>query len=258
MIACVGDNCVDRYVVGGTAHESPGGNALNVAARLGAAYLGAVGDDAEGGVILDGARRAGVDVSLVEVRPGRSGVTLVALDEHGERRFLSEEYGVAEEYRIAGPALARLRRCDWVHAARQPDLPDLAEDLRRHGARLSYDFCDAWDDAFARRACALLDVAFFSGDAHAAARAVAHGAQVGVATLGASGSVAYTEAGETYQPAVPTTVVDTLGAGDALIAAFVAARRAGRDVAGCLQEGAGAAARACEHLGAWPLREEAA
>jgi sugar/nucleoside kinase (ribokinase family) len=54
------------------------------------------------------------------------------------------------------------------------------------------------------------------------------------------------------QPAAPARVVDTLGAGDALIAGVIAALLAGTPPPAALEEGARAAAAACEHVGAWP------
>jgi len=54
------------------------------------------------------------------------------------------------------------------------------------------------------------------------------------------------------QPAVLARVVDTLGAGDALIAGVIAALLAGAPPPAALERGARAAAAACEHFGAWP------
>ena len=54
------------------------------------------------------------------------------------------------------------------------------------------------------------------------------------------------------QPAVPAKVIDTLGAGDALIAGVIAALLAGAPPPDALEQGARAAAAACEHIGAWP------
>jgi fructoselysine 6-kinase len=251
--ACVGDNCIDRYV-GDEEYDLPGGNALNVAVRLGADYYGAVGDDDAGHAIVEQARAAGVGVDGIEVRAGQSGITLVQL-EHGERRFLLEEYGVAAEYRVSDGIAARLTGYRWVHAARQPDAIALAPLLRSAGVTLSYDFCDVWDRDFARRLAPHLEVAFFSGDGSAAAAAVEHGARIGVATLGDAGSVACTADGRIEQPALPTEIVDTLGAGDALIAAFIKATLRGADARDSLLAGAEAAADACGHPGAWPLRD---
>lgn len=253
VIASVGDNCIDRYV-GAVERESPGGNALNVAARTAGAYYGAVGDDEAGRTIVAGARAAGVDVSNVEVRAGSSGVTIVSLDEHGDRRFLLEEYGVVAEYRLTDAVVGRLRGHPWVHGVRQPDLQDVASTLRAGGARLSYDFCDAWDDELVAALAPQLDVAFFSAGPEAAERACALGAVVGIATLGKHGSVAFTGAERVSLSARPAAVVDTLGAGDAFIAACIGALADGHALAAALDLGAESAAVACSHFGAWPDR----
>ena len=54
------------------------------------------------------------------------------------------------------------------------------------------------------------------------------------------------------QPAVPARVVDTLGAGDALIAGIIGALLDGGAPAEALNRGARSAAAACKHAGAWP------
>ncbi len=252
-VACVGDNCIDRYI-GDDRYDLPGGNALNVAVRLAADYYGAVGDDDEGHAIVDQARAAGVGVDGIEVRVGRSGVTLVELD-HGERRFVLEEYGVAAAYRVSADVAARLAGYRWVHLARQPDALAFAPALHGSAVRLSCDFCDAWDSELAASLAPYLEVAFFSGDADAAADAVARGARISVATLGDAGSVAHTATGRFEQPALPAEVVDTLGAGDALIAAFIASTLIDGDARDSLRAGAEAAAEACGHPGAWAPRD---
>ncbi len=59
---------VSHAIIGG----GPAGNATAGAATLGlsAAFVGTVGDDADGRMILDDFRKQGVDVSFVRVRPG--------------------------------------------------------------------------------------------------------------------------------------------------------------------------------------------
>ena len=255
-VACVGDNCVDVYVDAGGV-ERVGGNALNVAlelARAGhaTAYFGAVGTDARGQMVLAGARAGGVDVTHAVVAVGATGVTLVGHDERGERRFDSEEYGVAADYRVPVTDEPLLRRKRWVHAARQPDLARWSPGVRGAGARVSCDLNDGGPGALD----AAVDVAFASaGDAgDAAALAMAHvlrdrGAELAVVTLGAAGSLAHSAGGTWRQPAIPVDVVDSLGAGDAFIAGVIGALLGGGDVASALLAGAHAGAEACTRVG---------
>ena len=102
-----------------------------------------------------------------------------------------------------------------------------------------------------------LEIAFFSGaglDREQAValgeRAVAVGAALAVVTRGRSGSMALNSS-VIEVPAQPVDVVDTLGAGDALIAAVIAARVRGQEIEQALAAGSAAAARACRHYGAW-------
>jgi fructoselysine 6-kinase len=255
QVACVGDNCVDVYVDAGGV-ERVGGNALNVAlelARTGhtAAYLGAVGTDARGRLVIDGARAGGVDVSRVIVADGATGVTIVGHDPSGERHFVSEEYGVAADYRVPPADEALLRRSRWVHASRQADLARWSPGVRAAGTPVSCDLNDGGDAL----ACPV-DVAFASAaDADdAAATALARdlrerGAEIAVVTLGPAGSLAHSAAGAWRQPAIPVEVVDSLGAGDAFIAGVIAALLAGRDVPAALRAGAHAGAEACTRVG---------
>jgi fructoselysine 6-kinase len=57
--------------------------------------------------------------------------------------------------------------------------------------------------------------------------------------------------------AEPTTVIDTLGAGDTFIAGFIAARMRGAALAACLSAGHAAAAESCTHWGGFPQQPEA-
>ena len=260
--ASVGDNCLDRYVEP-AGHELTGGNALNVAVGLRragheAAYLGAVGDDPEGRTVLRALRATGVDARGVDVRSGATGVTTVRLERNGERTFVDERYGVAADYRLTAAAVDGLQGCRWVHGAHQPGFDALAA-LRPGGTRLSYDFGDDLGDGGHAAFAADLDVAFCAapGGNPDAGEAMAadlrgRGASIAVVTLGQAGSLACADSTTYRQAAIPVEVVDTLGAGDAFIAGFIAALLAGGSLPDALERGAADAAETCRHLGAWP------
>ena len=261
MLAAVGDSCVDRYLPP-VDRTTAGGNALNVAANLAArghrtAYVGVVGEDADGRLIRQAASSSGLDLRHLSTAAGVTGVCTVRLSRDGERVFLSERTGVSGGYRPPVEAVEFLDGCDWVHAAGlavgEPLLPRLRS---RHR---SYDFSTP-DPGRIRELAADLDIAFLSvggidrDQAVALARAaVAAGARAAVVTRGRHGSLAAWDGRLAEQPAEQAGVVDTLGAGDALIAAVISSVVAGADLDQALAEGARAAAAACTHIGAFTV-----
>jgi fructoselysine 6-kinase len=261
-VACVGDNCVD-VALDRSGDELAGGNAFNVAVELaragrGVSYLGAVGDDASGRLIRQTGLDAGVDMAGLRTLPGATGRTVVDHLPGGERVFVSEEYGASADYRLDAAALAALGTRRWVHFAREEDAPAHAPALADAGVLLSCDFGDTDDVAAIAPLCASLHVAFVSepsGDNAAAQRLLdalaAAGADVAVVTLGVGGSLARAGERRWHQPAVPVEhVVDTLGAGDAFIAAFVGALLdQPDDISFALSCGAVAGAAACTRIG---------
>lgn len=71
----------------------PGGSAANTIvglSRLGikSAYIGKVGDDAEGEILLEDLRREGVDTRAVIKAKGRSGTAIILVDDAGNRAIL--------------------------------------------------------------------------------------------------------------------------------------------------------------------------
>ncbi|MEM4503618.1 MAG: PfkB family carbohydrate kinase, partial [Archaeoglobaceae archaeon] len=71
----------------------PGGSAANTIvglSRLGvkSAYIGKVGDDAEGEILLEDLKREGVETKAVIKAKGRSGTAIIFVDDMGNRAIL--------------------------------------------------------------------------------------------------------------------------------------------------------------------------
>jgi len=77
------------------------------------------------------------------------------------------------------------------------------------------------------------------------------GPAVAVLKRGARGSMAREGSAVIERPALTVPVVDTVGAGDAFVAGFLAARLRGRPTEECLELGAAAGAFACMGPGDW-------
>jgi len=257
-IATVGDNCIDRYLP--LRQSAVGGNAVNVAVqlrRLGreVGYFGAVGDDADGRRVLACLEARGVDTGRVLVRPGRTAVTDLDIDAAGDRIIAFEDFGACAGYRPPEADRARLRRMRHVHLGWLDDGGALRRELAAAGVSVSQDLA-------VNPGAEGLAIAFGSaGESRERARQIARefldqGARIAVVTCGARGSVAVDAAAMVEADAAPVEVVDTTGAGDTFIAAFIDAHLAGHGLSACLEAARHAAALTCRHVGgfAQPLQ----
>jgi fructoselysine 6-kinase len=265
---CFGDNTIDRYLepIG---LDLVGGSSLNVAVGLvrhgiAAAYVGPVGDDQAGALVLAELAAQGVDGAQVAVLPDLpTAVTKILSLPDGDRAFVSERYEIFASYEPDAAAWASIVAARHVHTSCLPHLFDrLRDSAVNEGFRLSCDFStselpvalDGLDLAF-RSAGNSTDV---EHGLKLAAAALERGASAAVVTLGVAGSVAVTPRRSTRQDAIAVeSVVDTCGAGDAFIAAYLQRWLTGATIDDCLLAGAKAGAQACKALGAFPQRSAA-
>jgi 2-dehydro-3-deoxygluconokinase len=284
--------------LGGDLRLSIAGAEANVAiglARLGAdvEWLGVVGDDELGALVVRTLRAEGVRTAHIRTDPDApTGLIFFEPRLDGLTRVT---------YRRSGSAGASLSPADVDAAfASPPDLvhltgvtPALGPTCRAAATRAVSGAADAGSrvclDVNYRRtlwsrvdAAAILaplaaqaDVVLASDDEldlvapevpdrteAAAARALLDtGVSEVVVTRGAGGATAYTADGRMDRPAVPVTCVDPVGAGDAFAAGYLSALLDGLDVAGRLDRAVRTAAFAVGSAGDWeglPNRSELA
>ena len=221
--------------------------------------MGAVGDDEEGRFVLAQAAERGIDTTHIAVGAGRTGLTTITVTPDGDRVFESEELGVSATFRPSDEAVAFLKIRSWIHATGPADIVGALEEVAAAGVPISYDVYHPPRTERLHALAPLLAVAFLSapggsgGDAADLARdAVARGARSAVVSRGRDGCLMLAGGAVVEQPAAPAEVVDTLGAGDALIAGVIAALLHDASPQAALERGARAAASACGHVGAWP------
>ncbi|UQN09490.1 PfkB family carbohydrate kinase [Deinococcus sp. QL22] len=256
----MGDNTADLYLSSATMY--PGGNAVNAAAlsaRLGhpSSYMGCVGTDPAGHLILGALRAEGVDITHCRQIEGLTSWSKI---EHrgGDRHFVGSDPGVQGQWTLDDQDLSFIARHDLVHTSIYSALDEVLPQIRQAAPVLSYDFSSEWTPELLIQVCPLLDVAFLSAGegsleaAQALATAAAeHGARVVVVTRGAEGSLALSGGELYFQPSLPAQVTDTLGAGDAFIAAFLQQWAEHQDIPAALNAGAQEAARNCATPGAF-------
>lgn len=257
-LIAVGDNTLDVYL---DQHlEYPGGNALNVAvfaARLGArsAYLGCVGSDRYGQYLLDCLQQEAVDVARCSRLDGANGWACVD-SINGERVFLGSDPGVCRQLRLEPDDLAYIATFALAHSSLYSGLEHQLAQIRQASGCLSFDFSDNWVEFDWQALIQQVDIAFFSApdlsssEAHDLAQAMrARGPVVVVITRGALGALAVDAQGVHEQPAQPCAFVDSMGAGDGFIAAFLLAWQARHPLAECLSRGVEHAGQVCGWAG---------
>jgi fructokinase/2-dehydro-3-deoxygluconokinase len=249
---------------------------------LAVTFIGSVGDDGFGRWLADDFAREGVDTrGLITVRDAFTPMVIALIEPDGERLVVvwPPERGADLRLRPRDVDPDWMAGAAWLHTTgmclraspvRDAVLAGMAL-AREAGATVSLDLnlrAELWglDDETREtleRAIHLADVVLGSGpeeivplagleQVEDAARAICDGRRVVVARLGADGALAAGPPSDRicHAPAFPTTVVDTLGAGDAFDAGFIAARLAGCDVGEALRWGNAAAALKIGRAGA--------
>ena len=256
-IAAIGDNVVDCYPA--SSQMFPGGNCVNVATharRQGATswYVGAVGDDAAGAAIRAALAAEGVLTERLRVERGATAYCNIG-HRGGDRVFLDFDLGVSMFEPNEGD-FALAATCDGVHVGQSSGLDEHLPRLAT-ATRLSFDFSTKRDADRLRRILPLCFLASFSGgdstreEASELTRSVRElGAEWVLTTLGARGAALSGATGTFEVAAHPTTVVDTLGAGDAFIARVLVGLLGGvEEPTETLRAAAVVAAETCTHFG---------
>jgi fructoselysine 6-kinase len=257
LVCGIGDNVVDRYP--DLEREFPGGNACNVAVyarRSGAraAYIGVVGSDASGDHVLATLEAEGVDTSGVRAGGGANSHATVRIDASGNREFV-EWVPVDQQFDLSADDRALLRTADVAHTGHASFTELLVPDLATL-TRISFDFSYK-DLDYAEPLLPHLWAATFSGAglSAGAARDLATsvgsaGPEVVVVTRGAAGATVAVGGDVVEQAAVPTRVVDTLGAGDAFVARLLTGLLRGETPDRAAAASAVLAGHVCESFGA--------
>ena len=233
-----------------------GGQAANVAAWVAALgeearFVGKRADDASGRLVEDELRSRGVDL-VGPVVEGRNGVVVSLVGPDGERTMASDR-GVCPQLRPEELEMRWFRGCSWLHLSGYSLLRSPIDEagakaagaVRALGGKVSVDLASASliraygpDRLLARLRLLEPDVVFANDDEVAAI-----GQEVPAGTLVRKRGAAGIVVGDKALPAVPTEVVDSTGAGDALAAGYIV---------GGSQLALETAARCVAQLGAMP------
>jgi fructoselysine 6-kinase len=265
-LIAIGDNVVDVYK--DRNEMFPGGNALNVAVlskQYGAeetAFIGIVGNDAEGDHIIKSLKLSNVDISKIRKAYGESGKAYVDLNEEGDRIFVSSNKGGIQsklKLKLAEDDYDYIRKYDVLHTSIYSSLDDQLEKLS--GAiSISYDFSNHFTEEIMSKVCPHITFAFISGSEYSEkeieklmTKIHKLGCPNVVITRGSKGVMMSDGVNQYRQDIEEANVIDTLGAGDSFIAGFLTHHINGKPLAESLQIAAFRAARTCEIHGAFGL-----
>jgi len=267
----VGDNTVDRYL--DLQMMYPGGNAVNVAVlahRYGhrASYLGWLGNDAHGRLILDALHAEGIDTSRCRVVQGPNAYNDVSLVD-GDRVFGAYDHGVCAQIALTREDLRFVGKHDVTHTSTYSHIESQLEKLSRAAPYLSFDFADRWDRDYLSFLLPWIDLALLSYPGHSKSETEAlmrwildQGPELVLVTQGQEGAMAHDGERLYRQHPVQAEVVDTLGAGDAFLARFLVEYLGGSCVEEALERATVSAAETCGYYGAFghgvPFRSDRA
>ena len=259
---CVGDNCIDYYLPP-INQKFVGGNAVNVAyylqkAGIPTAYVGTVGDDTDGSVIINQLREQNLDLTHIRRIAGITAQTHIRISEERDREFVFEHPGPEESLSLDQGAIDFILQHRLIHSTFLGKSESYLPSFKRSDNNLlSFDFGERYTPDFIEKTIEYVDLAFFSIPETAASSALelasqmyTRGPQIVVVTMGRKGSLVFN--GNQYvHSAVQVDVKDTLGAGDSYIGTFLANWIQGTKISICMDLASEAAAMTCTHFGAW-------
>jgi fructoselysine 6-kinase len=256
----IGDNTVDIYLHLGKMF--PGGNAVNVpvfAQRYGhkGTYIGCLGNDSYGRLILEALKQEGVDTSHCRVVYGPNAYCEVTILE-GERIFGDFSVGVRDQLALTGTDLSVINKHDLTHTSIYSAIETQLTTIRYVSSLLSFDFSQDWDKPYLEEILPFVDIAILSypnPDRKEVEDLIfwtkSQGPQMVLLTQGKTGAYAYEGTQLFHQPPIETEVLDTLGAGDAFAARFMVECIEGSPIEIALEKAAQSAAETCRYYGAF-------
>ena len=235
-ILCVGDNVIDYYENLGEMY--PGGNAVNVAVHssiLGAkaAYMGNLGTDPMSDVIRRALSKFNVDMSgCVTITDGTTKYCNYEVHD-GERKFCSVNLGSnwSGPMDIGEAELTFSRQFDVIHSSSNAKMENEVHKFTQLPPIYVYDFGEKEKyraEEYLNKVCLCLDLALFSlpymSETDAldfCKRIYKKNVKHVLITMGKDGQYVYNGTELLHGKAKMIDPLDTMGAGDSYIAAFV-------------------------------------
>jgi ribokinase len=233
-----------------------GANQAVAAARLGAdvTFVGCVGSDATGDLLISDLSDEGVDAELMAAAPGATGTAVVAVDRHGENAIIVNE-GANGLLQLRADQMASIKSANVVLCQQEIpmstvlDAASIAEGVVILNAapakELPVGLLDHVDILVVNEH-EILELS--AGTDPSSVRRL--GVSTVVTTLGAAGAQIVTESDVGFVEPPDVSVRDTTGAGDTFCGALAAAIDSGCDVFEAAARGVVAGSLATQGIGA--------
>ncbi|WP_010281159.1 PfkB family carbohydrate kinase [Bacillus timonensis] len=261
-VIAIGDNVVDCYLDQGLYY--PGGNAVNVAVnckRSGAeevGYIGVFATDDKAQHLKDVLSKEGISYQRSRVVEGKSGQPRVNLTEEGDRVFVFSPKDTVQhlvKIRLVEGDYDYIKTFDVCHTScyswLEDELPILSKQID-----VSFDFSENRDSEYLQKVCPYISIGFFSGASlsddeieNLLAELKGYNLKVIGITRGSKPAI-FVHNGKRYeQEVLETEVVDTMGAGDSFIGAFLTAFYNEKSMEESLYDAAKSASTTCTFYG---------
>lgn len=260
-IITLGNSVIDNYE--NLTKSFPGGNALNVAAQskiFGAeksSLISLIGDDVKGEKIEKRLKSLQVDISNLRKSQGKTSIVTIELDEHGDRQFLYWDKGVQDSLavRISDKDVKHIENHDLMHT-NSSDMFLAYIEKRNEKIDLSFDFSIEKDKELLKKLCPHLTFAFLSANELSIKESEAlinevheYGAKYVIVTRGGEDAL-FSDKYKVYRKKIEhIKAVDTLGAGDTFISAFLSHFNQDTDHNYLLNKATKAATEVCKRYG---------
>jgi ribokinase len=228
--------------------HQPGGSAANTIvglARLGVrtGFIGTVGDDRVGRVLVDDLKREGVDLQGIRISKGATGTALIFVDSHGERGIYILP-SVNDTFVATNADYAK--QAAWLHVSSFMDTDQLKMQISflqqlRNLPKVSFSPGNIYSNLGMHELKPLIEQSFavFLNREEAIAltespavedvsKLLEVGAQTVAVTLGDEGAYVATNSENIYVPPYESRITDTTGAGDAFAAGFLYGQLTGK------------------------------
>ena len=246
-MAAIGFCCIDVYENIGKRYATGNGvDCIVHLARRGVstAVVSVVGTDEYGGEMFDLCREYQMDTSHLQVKEGKTSVYRMALKDGVDRVHLENIPGVMEYYEPTRKDIEFTKTFDYIHTDLTGRVLHLLPEFKEAGCKVIFDFSINKDEENMAAVLPYVHCAFFSCEKKTPEirefliKARSYGPEYVVATFGEEGSMCYDGERFCEQGIRVVPVVNTVGAVDSFIAGFTWGLMVGRDIEGCLKEGA--------------------